>query len=119
MRGVRLLKEMLSVFVAHQGKLLEMLSAAINIGADIEHDGFTRQCRQTGGDGRPLDAFRQTQHKEGRHHAGTRIPGADNRLGLITFDQLGRNPDRGVALLACDGRWRLMHFHNLGRMADG
>ena len=73
----------------HHGELNQVLGGAIDIGAEVEHEGGTaRSIGQGGGNGRAIDAFEGLEHVARDGHECPRVARAHGRLGFPVGDRL-------------------------------
>ena len=97
------------------GVLVEVLTARVGVGADVEEDEGPRLRdhldRQCG----PVDARQAAQPQDRGGHAGTRVTGGHDSVGLAAPDEIGSDEDRGVLLLAQGEGRVLVHLDDLAR----
>ena len=65
------------------------------------------------GEGRPVDAGQAAEAEDGGGHAGAGVAGGHDRVGLAALDEVHRDEDRGVLLLAERQRGVLVHADDL------
>src|SRR6185437_13729493 len=101
----------------HDGKLLEVLGAAVHIGADVNQYG--RAAAGGGhdrGQSRALHAGQAAEHELAGGHDGAGVAGADQADGAAGLDEAGADMDGGVALGA-DGANGAFDFGRGGGIA--
>ena len=103
---------------AHLGVLDEVLRGRIRVGADVEQDHRAGRGdhlhRQRGA----VDAGQPPEAQDGRGHARPGMAGGHDRVGFAALDEVDRDDDRGVLLLAQGERGMLVHADDLAGLDD-
>ncbi len=97
----------------HPGELGQVLGGRIGIGADVEQDHRSRGGHHLDRERRPVHAGQSPEPQHGRRHPGAGVAGGDDRVGFATPDELHRDEDGRVLLLAQGERGMLVHGDDL------
>ena len=103
---------------AHPRVLDEVLGRRIGVGADVEEDHRALRGDHLDGERRAIDAGQPAEAQDRGGHPGAGVTGGHDRVGLAVLDQVDRDEDRRVLLLAQRQRRMLVHADDLGRMDD-
>ncbi len=101
----------------HPRVLDKVLSGRIGIGADVQQQHRSGLGDHLDGERRPVDAGQASQAQHRGSHPGSGVAGRDDGVRLTVSDEVDRDQDRGVLLLA-EGECRmLIHADDLARLA--
>ena len=103
---------------AHPGVLGEVLGGRIGVGADVEQHHRPGVRDHLDGERRAIDAGQPAEAQDRGGHARAGMPGGHHGVRLAALDQVHRDEDRGVLLLAHGERRMLVHADDLGGVDD-
>jgi hypothetical protein len=95
-----------------------VLRLGFRVGADVEQQAVPGQVRQDRGEGRAVHSLDRSDEQLGGDHRRARVPGGNQSGRASVAHAVGRDPDRGVALLAEGGDGMLVHRHDLRGVQD-
>ncbi len=99
---------------AHLGVLEQVLRGRVGVGADVEEDQRPGVRDHLDGQGRSVHAGQASEAQDRGGHAGAGMTGGDDGIGLTAADEVHRDEDRGVLLLAQGQGRMLVHADDLG-----
>ncbi len=97
---VRDVEDLLGEDRAHPGVLGEVLGRRVRVGADVDEHERTRVGDHLDGESGTVDTGKPSQLEDPGGHARAGVPGGDDGVRLAVPDELGRDEDRRVLLLA-------------------
>ena len=94
---------------AHPRVLGEVLRCRVGVGTDVDEHHRPRVGDHLDGQPGPVDARQPAELEDAGRHPGTGVAGGHDRVGLAVADELRRDEDRRVLLLAQRERRVLVH----------
>ncbi len=102
----------------HDRELQQMLRPAIDVGAEIEDVGGAAHAGQRGDDRGAVDARKHLENEARHRHQRPRVTGADTGLRFAVLDEVYRDANRRILLVAQRESWRFVHQHDLARVVN-
>ena len=117
-RGSRDAQDALGEDRAHPRVLDEVLGSRVGVGADVEEDHRALRGDHLDRERRAIDAGQPAEPQDRGGHPGAGVTRGHDRVRLAVLDQVDRDEDRRVLLLAEGQRRMLVHPDDLAGMDD-